>query len=79
MDGRTTHVPRRIPNLLNDQPDSAAIPEQVLPALSQPTGCIRGGAELNDPLRYLQIFRYLMMTAFPATWDFAPALVTTGR
>ena len=64
MDARIAHLPRRIANLSNDQPDPATISEQVHAAVSQQTRRSCNSSDLDDAQRYLQIPRYLLMTAF---------------
>ena len=68
MDERAEHLPRRILDISHTRPDAASFPEQVLATVSRLTRRARESAELNDPQRYLQIFRFPLIPALFPHW-----------
>ena len=78
MDERAEHLPRRIFGISHTRPGAASFPEQVLATVSQLTRRAREGPKLNDPQRYSQIPRFLLVTALFPHWGRAAGAHNAG-
>ena len=68
MENRVANLSQRVSDLSRTDPHSASKAEQVLANVYQLPGRARQSPEINDPQRYLTIFRYLLMTSIFPLW-----------